>query len=65
MSDGPTAGGPARAPFIVCFSLTTTVYARNEQEAQQVAWAVVNGAVTNRDELDIALEYVDEIPTTE
>lgn len=63
MSGGPTAGGPAQAPFIVCFSLTTTVYARSEQEAQQLAWAVVNGAVTNRDELDIALEYADEIPT--
>jgi hypothetical protein len=51
------------APFVVCFSLTTTVYATSEQEAQEKAWAIVNGAVTERHEIDLALEYADEIPT--
>jgi hypothetical protein len=51
------------APFVVCFSLTTTVYAKSEQEAQEKAWAIVNGAVTERHEVDLALEYADEIPT--
>jgi hypothetical protein len=53
----------AGAPFVVCFSLTTTVYATSEQDAQQKAWAIVNGAVTDRTEVDLALEYADEIPT--
>jgi len=53
----------AGAPFIVCFSLTTTVYATSEQEAQIKAWEIVNGAVTDRTEIDLALEYADEIPT--
>jgi hypothetical protein len=53
----------AGAPFVVCFSLTTTVYAKSEQEAQEKAWAIVNGAVTERHEVDLALEYADEIPT--
>jgi hypothetical protein len=39
------------------------VYATSEQDAQQKAWAIVNGAVTDRTEVDLALEYADEIPT--